>query len=98
MALKMENTTQYFIYLIYLQFVGLLHIYLVGVNEHHEGVSLARSVLLLLQEVVDELRRIGDQHIVIPKRDKEGNVRKRPGVKLGLGRSVLVLPHWDNIS
>ena len=39
---------------------------LVGVDQHHEGVTLAWHVLLTLQEVVHQLGGIGDQVVVVP--------------------------------
>ena len=40
--------------------------HLVGVYEHHEGVALARHVLLPFQVLRDQLRRIRDQEVKVP--------------------------------
>lgn len=38
---------------------------LVGMNEHHEGVSLTRHILLALEEVSNDLRRVGHEEVEV---------------------------------
>ena len=38
---------------------------LVGMNEHHEGVSLTRHILLALEEVGNDLRRVGHEEVEV---------------------------------
>lgn len=49
--------------------------YPVNMDQHHEGISLARRVLLSLQIAVDEFRSVWDQRIKVPERKRgEGAV------------------------
>lgn len=43
--------------------------YLVSMDEHHECITLAGSILFPLQEIGNKLRGIRDQHIMIPAQE-----------------------------
>jgi len=43
------------------------------VNEHHEGVALAAHVLLPLQEVGDDLGRVGHQEVEVLVDGEDGH-------------------------
>ena len=56
---------------------------LIHMDQHHEGVALARGILFLLKECVDQLRCVRNQEVKIPE-VKEG----KQGIQM-LGRSTL---------
>lgn len=58
---------------------------LVGVDQHHEGVPLAAHVLLALEEIGDQLRRVGDEKVEVLVNGEDGH----DGVSAHVGVPVL---------
>ena len=66
---------------------------LIGVDEHHEGVSLTRGVLLRLEEVGDQLRRVRNQMFEIAINRENGQNRVSPNVRVAMVQTRLNRRH-----
>ena len=63
-------------------FLILRSTYLVGMDQHHEGVPFAAHILLTLQKVGDQLGRIRDEKVKVLKNGEDGKNCISPDVRV----------------